>query len=128
MQLCISIKNSILPPENFLNDVVWVNHDGLIFQVSESFLTIRCSPNADKSQWQCKMKFGSWAYDDKELTLQSNSNPITLELDYSDDSNNVLKDWKIVNNKGQKNFIEYPCCPDVKYADITYTFTLARRD
>ena len=109
-------------------DVVSAKHDGSLFQASESFLTIRCTPNADKSQWQCKMRFGSWAYDDKQLTLQSNSNPITLELDYSDNSNSVLKDWKIVSNKGQKNFIEYSCCPDVKYADITYTFTLAHRD
>ncbi|XP_031563430.1 neuronal acetylcholine receptor subunit alpha-9-like isoform X2 [Actinia tenebrosa] len=71
---------------------------------------------------QCKLKFGSWQYDVKELDLLVPENGGHL------DSNRIKNgEWDVLNVEVQRNELEYGCCPPVVYPDITFILTLKRR-
>ena len=114
--------NSVHPSEISINNIL-ARNDGQVSHTLETFDTIRCSPSVDKTQWQCNLKYMSWIYLGDEVDLQSPCDRVTFPFD----NNFITAEWKIENNNFKRNVKVYPCC-DEDYIDITYSFTLVRRN
>lgn len=73
-------------------------------------------------QQKCKLKFGSWQYNAKELDLLLLDNGGHLDL-------NRIKngEWDVLKVVIERNETEYPCCPGVIYPDLTFILQLRRR-
>ncbi|XP_041362858.1 neuronal acetylcholine receptor subunit alpha-7-like [Gigantopelta aegis] len=71
---------------------------------------------------ECKMKFGSWVYNNQQLDLQRKLD--TTTVDFSAYEENPA--WEIVNSTAILNVVEYECCPEA-YSDITYTLRFRQR-
>ncbi|XP_071320224.1 neuronal acetylcholine receptor subunit alpha-2-like isoform X2 [Trachinotus anak] len=70
-------------------------------------------------QQSCKMKFGSWTYDQAKIDLEPFENTVDLK-DYWESG-----EWAIVNAVGTYNTKKYDCCHEI-YPDITYYFVIRR--
>ncbi|KAK3103234.1 hypothetical protein FSP39_017708 [Pinctada imbricata] len=80
---------------------------------------IRCVPKGEV--FDCKMTYGSWAYDSTQLALN-------ITRDYVDISTyNSNSDFTIVNTSAELHTSTSECCPGAFY-DITYTITLKWKD
>ena len=67
------------------------------------------------------MTLGSWTYDTKRLDVQLENNTADLTKFVSNG------EWDLISMTGSRNVLTYPCCPDVNYADLTYTIRIRRR-
>ncbi|XP_051532384.1 neuronal acetylcholine receptor subunit alpha-2-like [Myxocyprinus asiaticus] len=70
-------------------------------------------------QQNCKMKFGSWTYDQAKIDLVSMASDVD-QMDYWESG-----EWVIVNAVGTYNIKKYECCTEI-YPDITYSFIIRR--
>ncbi|XP_051528058.1 neuronal acetylcholine receptor subunit alpha-2-like [Myxocyprinus asiaticus] len=70
-------------------------------------------------QQNCKMKFGSWTYDQAKIDLVSMASDVD-QMDYWESG-----EWVIINAVGTYNIKKYECCTEI-YPDITYYFIIRR--
>ncbi|XP_056591411.1 neuronal acetylcholine receptor subunit alpha-4b [Triplophysa dalaica] len=70
-------------------------------------------------QQNCKMKFGSWTYDQAKIDLVSMASDVD-QMDYWESG-----EWVIINAVGTYNIKKYECCTEI-YPDITYSFIIRR--
>ncbi|XP_022096242.1 neuronal acetylcholine receptor subunit alpha-3-like isoform X1 [Acanthaster planci] len=68
----------------------------------------------------CKLKFGSWTYDESKIDLESLGSTVDRQ-DYWENA-----EWEIVDTPVVKHTIKYPCCEQT-YVDITFHFKLHRK-
>ncbi|XP_054827862.1 acetylcholine receptor subunit alpha isoform X2 [Eublepharis macularius] len=68
----------------------------------------------------CSMKLGTWTYDGSKVAI----NP---ESDRPDMSNFMESgEWIMKDYRGWKHSVEYACCVETPYLDITYHFLMQR--
>ena len=70
---------------------------------------------------ECKLKFGSWAYDTSVIDLELLDDKVNIE-DYYEHP-----EWELLNATFELNKKSYPCCPNEFYADATATLEIKRR-
>ncbi|XP_061464413.1 acetylcholine receptor subunit alpha isoform X2 [Rhineura floridana] len=68
----------------------------------------------------CSMKLGTWTYDGSVVAIYP-------ESDYPD-MNNFMEggEWVMKECRGWKHCVDYDCCPNTPYLDITYHFVMQR--
>ncbi|XP_015370105.1 PREDICTED: neuronal acetylcholine receptor subunit alpha-7-like [Diuraphis noxia] len=102
---------------------VVVRHNGTCLYVPPGIFKSTCKiditwfPFDDQN---CNMKFGSWTYNGFQIDLVLKSDG----GDLSDFTTNG--EWYLLGMPGQKNVINYACCPE-PYVDITFTIKIRRR-
>ena len=71
-------------------------------------------------QQYCKLKFGSWTYNKKQILLVVHNNSI--------DTNNYQEheEWNLVSYNTTINSIKYKCCEE-EFQDIEFLYTIRRK-
>ncbi|XP_034241389.1 neuronal acetylcholine receptor subunit alpha-7-like isoform X1 [Thrips palmi] len=71
---------------------------------------------------KCEMKFGSWTYDGFQLDLQ-------LQDDAGGDVSSFITngEWDLLGMPAFRHLVNYTCCPDDFYVDITFVLHIRRR-
>lgn len=68
---------------------------------------------------RCKLKFGSWTYDSKQVNLTMAAMSSTKFLTEN-------KEFEYITTERARHATIYPCCPE-EYIDIEYTIVLKRK-
>uniref|UniRef100_A0A3P9JGB4 Cholinergic receptor nicotinic alpha 1 subunit n=1 Tax=Oryzias latipes TaxID=8090 RepID=A0A3P9JGB4_ORYLA len=68
----------------------------------------------------CTMKLGTWSYDGNLVVVNPDSDRPDLS-NFMESGEWVMKDYR-----GWKHWVEYACCQDTPYLDITYHFLMLR--
>ena len=71
-------------------------------------------------QQKCKLKFGSWAYDNSKICLSGKNSNIDIS-NYQEH-----EEWKFVDHSININSVKYECC-DNEYHDIEFHYTIRRK-
>ena len=80
------------------------------------------------------MKFGSWTYDMLKVDLRplsalgadaAGSDSAFAAVNVANFSASV--EFDLLSASGRRNEKGYPCCPNERYVDISYNFTLRRK-
>nr|AWJ68162.1 putative nicotinic acetylcholine receptor 11 [Hirudo verbana] len=106
----------------FYTNIV-VHHDGYCEWIPLGLFISACSIDI---QWfpfddqYCKMKFGSWSYDENRVNLTKKSDTVDLSA-YQPSG-----EWDLLEAPAKRNVIKYACCPET-YIDITFTIHIRRR-
>ena len=101
-----------------------VYSDGSIFWSRPGLIKSTCIFNLTYfpyDQQTCKLKFGSWAYDDKDIYLNDGVND-SIDLDNYQEH----EEWTLTDYYTKKNSIKYSCCENY-YHDIEFYYTIRRK-
>ena len=71
-------------------------------------------------QQECKLKFGSWSYDNTKICLVNTNHSIDIK-NYQEH-----EEWHLITYRTVINSIKYECC-DNKYDDIEFYYTIRRK-
>jgi len=66
----------------------------------------------------CKIKFGIWEYDIKEVNLRLSEKVDTSEV--------TSKEWQLISMTAKRNSVKYPCCK-LPFVDITFYLHMRRQ-
>ena len=101
-----------------------VYSDGSIFWSRPGLIKSTCIFNLTYfpyDQQTCKLKFGSWSYDDTEIYLNEGINN-SIDLDNYQEH----EEWTLTDYYTKKNSIKYSCCENY-YHDIEFYYTIRRK-
>jgi hypothetical protein len=100
-----------------------VYNDGRIFWSRPGLITSTCIFDLTHypfDQQTCKLKFGSWSYNTKQIYL----NLLSIPIDVSNYQEH--EEWNLINYTTKINSVKYDCCED-KYHDIEFYYTIRRK-
>ncbi|XP_046848689.1 neuronal acetylcholine receptor subunit alpha-10-like isoform X2 [Xenia sp. Carnegie-2017] len=110
--------------QHSFNTKVMLYNNGRNVWLAPIIIKTACKINVEHFPFDeqfCNVTLGSWTYDTKRLDVQ-------LESDTADLTKFVSNgEWDLISMTGSRNVLTYPCCPDVNYADLTYTIRIRRR-
>ena len=101
-----------------------VYSDGSIFWSRPGLIKSTCVFNLTYfpyDQQTCKLKFGSWVYDESDIYLNVLSNNSIDLSNYQEH-----EEWTLIDYYTQKNSIKYSCCENY-YHDIEFYYTIRRK-
>ena len=100
-----------------------VNYNGTIFWSPPARLKSSCKVITTFFPFdtqRCKLKFGSWTYDQAQVDILNNSHMVDM-------SNYVTNgEWSLVGTEIVRNEVVYPIS-DAVYPDVTITIVIKRR-
>ncbi|KAI0220407.1 Neuronal acetylcholine receptor subunit alpha-2 [Lamellibrachia satsuma] len=105
---------------------IQLKYDGNVSYLYPAVYRITCTIDIAVypfDQQTCVLKFGSWAFDQSVLDLDT-----TTAIDPADTSSYLVNsEWQLVSVTAKRQATEYGCCPDVHYIDVTFALTIRRR-
>ena len=100
-----------------------VSHDGTVFWSPPARLRSSCKVDITFFPFDgqlCKMKFGSWTYDQAQVDITNKSTMVDM-------SNYVTNgEWELLSTDIMRNEVVYPIS-DAVYPDVTVSFHIYRR-
>merc|ERR1712038_2178040 len=104
---------------------VTVTNDGTVTWIPPVSYQSSCVVNMEEYPFDvqtCKMKFGSWMYDQTQMDINFVDGNAALEMHSYHEST----EWKLVSSTAEKTLVDYPCCPN-PFVEITYNLRAERR-
>lgn len=101
-----------------------VQSNGKVFWVPPAIYKSSCKIDIENfpfDEQTCTMKFGPWTHDTAKVDMVLKDTIVDQE-DYWENG-----EWQIMESPAVYHKIDYPCCPNEYYADITFSFTLHRK-
>ncbi|GFO18702.1 neuronal acetylcholine receptor subunit alpha-7, partial [Plakobranchus ocellatus] len=103
-----------------------INSTGFVYHVPQVVYKSSCPIDVYVFPFDiqnCTLKFGSWAYNGKELDLRFFENKEWIDLtEYLESSS-----WTIVDCPAFRHVAMYSCCPDSPWVDLQYHLIFQRR-
>lgn len=103
--------------------LIMINSDGTCSWFAPASFKSTCRVNVRFFPFdiqECKLKFGSWAFDISKIRLSLDPRPVISK------SYNNSTQWEVVGAMKEKNTLKYVCCKQ-PYDDATFKFILKRR-
>ncbi|XP_072013847.1 neuronal acetylcholine receptor subunit beta-4-like [Amphiura filiformis] len=101
-----------------------VSSDGKVIWVPPAIYKSSCKINIEYfpfDEQKCTMKFGPWTHDTAKVDMLM-SDKIVDQEDYWENG-----EWQIMESPAKLSRVDYPCCPNEFYVDITFEFILHRK-
>ncbi|BFZ19668.1 hypothetical protein BsWGS_22707 [Bradybaena similaris] len=115
----ISIYNSV-NLQDVVSPHVVVGNEGFVYYVPSFRAHISCdlSKVDSDSGASCLIRFGSWTQTGNTLTISNSGQGFDLS-EYV-----PIPSYDLLATSATKHSLEYPCCPGVRYEDVTFQFTI----
>ncbi|GFS06732.1 neuronal acetylcholine receptor subunit alpha-7 [Elysia marginata] len=123
---CVYCCSADLRLEEHRDALCIINSTGFVYHVPQVVYKSSCPIDVYVFPFDiqnCTLKFGSWAYNGKELDLQFYDQKEWIDLTAYLESSS----WTIVDCPAFRHVTDYSCCPDSPWVDMQYHLIFQRR-